>query len=398
MSKRYPVCTLIAATVTALTLPAFANPVVEEPPVPQASEVTSEVASPPAEAVPADSEASDPLLEPVGVAEPAPVDPTASGSVVAEPASDSVAVDAASGSLAVEQASGSVVAEPASGSVLVESASGSMAIEPASGSVTTTAASPSAVPVAGPSFSMPNMKLPFPLQLSYRPETGSMGGTGFAASSIGAPAQYNQPAQQTQAWAGTAEVGLGLLSVAGRFTNYGTPGMIDPATFAANSTNAPSSASVPYYWPESAWSTYVRMFGLRFGYLNEQFNRGINNGNADAIGSLMGGLDSGFNILGLVGVDYHALLGWGVHGQTVAGTTTSHVPAEAEASLYVNLGPVNLRTGYVARASFTGDPSTFLAIMTNPMSLATDTEKRNTVNQTRLGTYMGPFFGAGFTF
>lgn len=350
MSTQKAVGTFLAAAVAAFTLPmapASAEPLSAEAPV-----SAEALAAPEASAFQDEAAAS---VEPLLAA------PAASGSISAEP------LDAG----LVAPASPSVIAAPA--------------------------ASASAKPLAGPAFSLPSVKLPFALSLSLRPETGNLGGTGFAPGALDAPAQFNFPAQQTQAFVGTAEAGLGLVSIAGRVSNYGGfSKTLDPALFAASSDHAPSSTQLPYYWPESSWSTYVRAFGLRFGYLSEQFNRGI--GEDGAIGSLVGGLDSGFNLLGLIGVDYHALAGWGIHGQRVLGTTTTHVPTEAEASVYVNLGPVNLRAGYVARATFTGDPSTFFAIVTDPMSLASDQEKRQTVNKTRFGTYSGPFFGAGFTF
>ncbi|MNR87083.1 hypothetical protein D3C72_179450 [compost metagenome] len=343
------------------TMPAMAEPLPVETSVPAPTPVATE--APATSAAPA-------LLE-----APAAVD------VLATPASESVLAAPASGSAIATPASGSILAAPASPSVIA---------------APIPSASASTTPVAGPAFSLPSVKLPFALMLSVRPETATLGGTGFAPGLASAPAQYNQPSQQTSAWAGTAEVGLGLLSVGGRLSNYGGfDKSLDPSLFAA-SANPPNSVQLPYYWPEAAWSTYVRAFGFRFGYLNEQFNRGV--GQDGAIGSLVGGLDSGFNILGVLGVDYHALAGWGIHGQTVPGTTTSHIPTEAEASVYVNVGPLNLRAGYVTRATFTGDPSTFLAVITNPMSLASDEQKRQTVNETRLGTYSGPFFGAGFTF
>ena len=365
MSKQIAVCTAIAAAVTALslpTMPAMAEPLPAETPAPAATEA---------------------LEAPDTPATPAVLEAPAAAEVLATPASESVLAAPASDPAITTPASGSILAAPASPSVIAAP-------------TPTPSASASVTPVAGPAFSLPSVKLPFALSLSVRPETATLGGTGFAPGIASAPAQYNQPSQQTSAWAGTAEVGLGLLSVGGRLSNYGGfDKSLDPSLFAA-SANPPNSVQLPYYWPESAWSTYVRAFGFRFGYLNEQFNRGL--GQDGAIGSLVGGIDSGFNILGVLGVDYHALAGWGIHGQTVPGTTTSHIPTEAEASVYVNVGPLNLRAGYVTRATFTGDPSTFLAVVTNPMSLASDEQKRQTVNETRLGTYSGPFFGAGFTF
>lgn len=350
MSTQKAIGTFLAAAVAALTLP---------------------MAPASAESLPAEA--------PVSAEAPAAPETPASQDEIESPVGDLLAAPAASDSVVTEPLDAGLVA-PASSSVIAAPA-----------------ASASATPVTGPSFSLPSVKLPFALTLSLRPETGTLGGTGFAPGTLDAPAQFNLPAQQTQAFVGTAEAGLGFLSIAGRVSNYGGFNkMLDPALFAASNDHAPTSAELPYYWPESAWSTYVRAFGLRFGYLNEQFNRGI--GQGGAIGSLVGGLDSGFNLLGLIGVDYHALAGWGIHGQTVPGTTTTHIPTEAEASVYVNLGPVNLRAGYVARATFTGDPSTFFAIITNPVSLASDQEKRQTVNETRFGTYSGPFLGAGFTF
>jgi hypothetical protein len=286
---------------------------------------------------------------------------------------------------------------PASGSMLAAPASGSMIAAPASSSIIAApAASASATPVAGPAFSMPSIKLPFSLSLSYRPETATLAGTGFAGSGpLSAPTQFNYPAANGAGFSGTAEIGLPLITLGARTTSYGSLGNFgayDASSIAANQ---------PYYWPEGAWSTYVRALGLRFGYLSEQFNAAT--GHQGAIGSWVGGLDSGFSLFGLIGVDYHALAGWGVSGQNVGSLTTSHVPVEGDASVYVNLGPVNLRMGYVARATFTGDPGSFMTILTNPASLVEaaangDTTKRDTVNATRLGTYMGPYFGAGFSF
>lgn len=380
MSKQSSLRTALAATVAALSLPMLPA---------MAETTTPEPSAPALEAPAAPAEAAAPALleEPVVTEDAASVQPSRSDELLGEGV-----LAPASGSIQAVPVGGSELAAPASPSVQAAPASGSVIAAPVPAPV----ASSSVTPVAGPSFSFPSVKLPFALTLSVRPETATLGGTGFAPGIASAPAQYNQPSQQTSAWAGTAEVGLGLLSLGGRMSNYGGfDKSLDPSLFAA-SANVPGSTQLPYYWPEAAWSTYVRAFGFRFGYLSEQFNRGL--GDGGSIGSLVGGLDSGFNILGVLGVDYHALAGWGIHGQTVPGTTTSHIPTEAEASVYVNLGPVNLRAGYVARATFTGDPSTFFAILTNPMSLATDEQKRQTVNQTRLGTYSGPFFGAGFTF
>lgn len=383
MSKQKAVCTALAAAVTALSLPlapAWAETLPVEPSAPAVAPLSETSAPPAAAETPAAIPAASETLA-------APAD---------APAAAAAETPAVSGAEGIPSALEAPLA-PASGSVLAAPASGSVIAAPASSSVIAApVATPSATPVAGPSFSLPSVKLPFALTLGVRPETATLGGTGFAPGIASAPAQFNQPSLQTSAWAGTAEIGLGLLSLGGRLSNYGGfEKALDPSLFAA-SANVPSSTQIPYYWPEAAWSTYVRAFGLRFGYLNEQFNRGV--GQDGAIGSLVGGLDSGFNVLGILGVDYHALAGWGIHGQTVPGTTTSHIPTEAEASVYVNIGPVNLRAGYVARATFTGDPSTFFAILTNPMSLATDEQKRQTVNETRLGTYSGPFFGASFTF
>ncbi|MNX37224.1 hypothetical protein D3C86_675300 [compost metagenome] len=255
---------------------------------------------------------------------------------------------------------------------------------------------PSDAKVAGPAFSMPNLKLPFSLSLSYRPETATLGGTGFTGSgSLSTPTQFSYPTANGAGWSGTAELGIPLITLGARTTGYGSLG--NYGAYDASSM----AASLPYYWPESAWSTYVRALGLRFGYLSEQFNTAT--GHAGAVGSLVGGLDSGFSLFGLLGVDYHALAGWGVSGQNVGSLTTSHVPVEADASVYANLGPVNVRMGYVARATFTGDPGSFMTIVTNPASIAEaavngDTTTRDTVNATRLGTYMGPYFGAGFSF
>lgn len=388
MSKQKAVCTALAAAVTALSLP-LAPAMAETLPVePSAPAVASPAPSP---AAPAAAPTGDP------VAAEAPAVPGSEGTPAALETPAATDGSQATSPVQAEEALSGAPAAPASGSILAAPASGSVIAAPASSSVIAApVATPSATPVAGPSFSLPSVKLPFALTLGVRPETATLGGTGFAPGIASAPAQYNQPALQTSAWAGTAEIGLGLLTLGGRLSNYGGfEKALDPSLFAA-SANVPSSAQIPYYWPEAAWSTYVRAFGLRFGYLSEQFNRGV--GQDGAIGSLVGGLDSGFNVLGVLGVDYHALAGWGIHGQTVPGTTTSHIPTEAEASVYVNVGPVNLRAGYVVRATFTGDPSTFFAILTNPMSLATDEQKRQTVNETRLGTYTGPFFGASFTF
>ncbi|GEM_PF-1955596 len=375
MSKQKAVFAFAAAALTALSLPLM-----------------------PANAEPVSAESAEPAVAaPAPVADSAPVVTPVAGNLEVLPVEASpAAADPASASLLAAPASASLLAAPASASLLAAPASPSVIAAPVA------QATASATPAAGPSFSMPNVKLPFPLTLSYRPETGTMGGTGFApgvpliAGAPAAPAQFNLASQTAQGWSGTAEVGLPIITLGARMTGYGSVGSFDPSISAADSSNAPAADQLPYYWPESAWSTYVKVFGLRFGYLNEQFNRNI--GEGGAIGSYIGGLDSGFNILGLVGVDYHLLAGWGVNGQTVAGTTTAHIPTELDASVYANLGPINLRAGYVARETFTGDPSTFLAIVTDPMSLANDAGKRDTVNATRMGSYMGPYFGAGFSF
>jgi hypothetical protein len=282
---------------------------------------------------------------------------------------------------------------------IIDPATGDLMVDPASASVIaapTPAATPSAAPVAGPSFSIPNVKLPFALSLSYRPETATLGGTGFAGTgTLSAPTQFSYPTANGAGWSGTAEIGLPLITLGARTTSYGSLGTY--GTYDASSI----AAAHPYYWPEGAWSAYARALGLRFGYMNEQFNTAT--GHQGSVGSFVGGLDSGFSLFGLLGVDYHAFAGWGVSGQNVGSLTTSHVPLEGDASVYVNLGPVNLRMGYVARATFTGDPGSFMTILTNPSSLVDaavngDTTARDTVNATRLGTYMGPYFGAGFSF
>ncbi len=343
LSKQNALCKALVASVAALTIPVM----------PAMAQMKT----------PAKAPAPAPVAEPAPASTEAPEIPPAAAEVAAP---------------LLEPASGSLIAAPASASIFAA---------PASPSVIAAPEASASVPVAGPGFSLPSVKLPFALTLSYRPETAALGGKGFAPGVATVPTQFDFPAANGAGWSGTAEIGLPFITLGGRTTSYGSIGNFDASSVAAG---------LPYYWPEGAWSTYIRAFGFRLGYLNEQFNRNI--GKDGAIGSLVGGIDSGFNILGLLGVDYHALAGWGVHGQTVEGTTTSHIPTEAEASVYANIGPVNLRLGYVARASFTGDPSTFLTVITSPMSLATDEGKRDTVNATRLGTYMGPFFGAGFTF
>lgn len=255
---------------------------------------------------------------------------------------------------------------------------------------------PSDAKVAGPAFSMPNVKLPFALSLMYRPETATLGGTGFTGSGqVATPTQFTYPTVIGAGWSGTAEIGIPFITLGARTTQYGSFG-----TFGTHDASN-IAASQPYYWPESSWTTYVRAFGLRAGYLSEQFNAATKH--PGAVGSFVGGIDSGFSLFGLAGVDYHLLAGWGVSGQNVDNLQTSHVPVDADASVYVNIGPVNLRAGYVARATFTGDPGSFLTIVTNPNSIVEsalngDTTTLDTVNVTRLGTYTGPYFGVGFTF
>jgi hypothetical protein len=359
LKKQNAVYTAIAAAVAAAALPAMPA---------QAETLVAQMKVQPATEAPAEAPATEAPAEVTAETLPALVP-----GLVADP---------------LAPASGSMLAAPASGSLIAAPASSSIIAAPA--------ASASAIPVAGPAFSIPSIKLPFSLALSYRPETATLAGTGFAGSgSLSTPTQFTYPAANGAGFSGTAEIGLPLITLGARTTSYGSLG--NYGAYDASSV----AASLPYYWPEGAWSTYVRALGLRFGYLSEQFNAAT--GHQGAIGSWVGGLDSGFSLFGLIGVDYHALAGWGVSGQNVGNLTTSHVPVEGDASVYVNLGPVNLRMGYVARATFTGDPASFMTIITNPGSIVAsaangDTTTRDTVNATRLGTYMGPYFGAGFNF
>lgn len=361
MSKQNAVSTAIAAAVTALSLPMM----------PAMAQAVAEQEAPVAVEAPAPAADPAPVAAPIS-SETLPVVPAPA--LVEDPL--------------LAPASGSMLAAPASPSMIALPASPSLIAAPA--------ATASATPVAGPAFSLPNIKLPFSLSLSYRPETATTGGTGFAGSgALATPTQFSYPAANGAGWSGTAEIGIPFITLGARTTSYG--GLGNYGAYDASSV----AASLPYYWPEGAWSTYVRALGLRFGYMNEQFNAAT--GHQGAVGSWVGGLDSGFSLFGLIGVDYHALAGWGVSGQNVGNLATSHVPVEGDASVYVNLGPVNVRAGYVARATFTGDPASFMTIITNPASIVAaaaggDTTTRDTVNATRLGTYMGPYFGAGFTF
>ena len=374
MSKQKAVYTAIAAAVTAVvapSLPAQAETLVAQMKVTPAAETP--VAAPAAEtpaAAPAEAPAPAALEAPA--ASETSADVSATEAPVADPLENPVAEPGLAADPIAPAASDSVLTAP----VLTEK--------------------PSDAKVDGPAFSMPNLKLPFALSLSYRPETATLGGTGFTGSGTPAvPTQFSYPTTQGMGWSGTAEIGIPFITLGARTTSYGALG--NYGTY----DNSSIAASQPYYWPEGAFSAYVKALGLRFGYLSEQFNAATNH--AGAVGSFVGGLDSGFSLFGLIGVDYHVLGGWGVSGQNVGDLKTSHVPVEGDASVYVNLGPVNLRAGYVARATFTGDPASFLTVFTNPAAIATEAANGNTttmdtVNATRLGTYMGPYFGAGFNF
>lgn len=384
MSKQNAVYTAIAAAVAAVAIPAVPA---------QAETLMAQMKAPVAAEAPAVASPAEkaPVLEAPAPEAPAPEAPGAAAETPALLEGAPVAAPGAAAEPLAVEATPSVIAAPAApANPLAPDASSSVLAAPVP------TEKPSDAKVAGPGFSMPNIKLPFALSLSYRPETATLGGTGFTGSgAFDAPTQFSYPTANGAGWSGTAEIGIPFISLGARTTAYGSLG--NYGAYEASSV----AASKPYYWPESAWSTYVRALGLRFGYLSEQFNSAT--GHSGAVGSLVGGLDSGFSLFGLVGVDYHALAGWGVSGQNVGSLTTSHVPVEADASVYANLGPVNVRMGYVARATFTGDPASFMTIITNPGSIATaaasgDTKTRDTVNATRLGTYMGPYFGAGFNF
>lgn len=371
LSKQKAVYTAIAAAVTAVVAPAMsaqAETLVAQMKVTPAAETP--VAAPAAETpVAAPAEAPAPAAAPQAApAAEVPADVSATETPVAAPVSEP-----------------GLAADP-----LAPAASDSVLTTPV------VTEKPSDAKVAGPGFSMPNLKLPFSLSLSYRPETATLAGTGFTGSGTPAvPTQFSYPTANGMGWSGTAEIGIPFITLGARTTSYGALG--NYGTY----DNSSIAASQPYYWPEGAFSAYVKALGLRFGYLSEQFN--ASTGHQGAVGSLVGGLDSGFSLFGLIGVDYHVLGGWGVSGQNVGDLKTSHVPVEGDASVYVNLGPVNLRAGYVARATFTGDPASFLTVFTNPAAIATEAANGNTttmdtVNATRLGTYMGPYFGAGFNF
>lgn len=223
---------------------------------------------------------------------------------------------------------------------------------------------------------------PLKLTVGVEYEFGSASSGGFAANAGGAPTQITNATERVNAWSGVAEVGLGAFDLGAKYTNYVGVG---PLTLVN-----PAGGTLPFYWPQETWSAYGRMGALRLGYLNEYFGRDI--GSGGTIGSVILGLDSGFPIVAdLLNFDWSLMGGWGVLGQG-----PGHIPAEAKASVSLLLGPLHLTGGYVGRATFTGSPGAFFTALTNPANLSTGDAA--TVNQTRLGTYQGPFAGLSLHF
>ncbi|MNK68804.1 hypothetical protein D3C87_881820 [compost metagenome] len=223
---------------------------------------------------------------------------------------------------------------------------------------------------------------PFNLTIGAEYELGSATSGGFAANAGGVPTQITNATERFNAWSGYAEVGLGAFDLGAKYTNYTGVGPLTVVN--------PAGGVLPFYWPQEAWSAYARLGALRLGYLNEYFGRGI--GSDGAIGSVILGLDGGFPIVvDMLDLDWSLMGGWGVLGQG-----PGHIPAEAKLGLSLVLGPLNVSGGYVGRASFTGAPGAFFTALTNPGGLSAGDAA--TVNQTRLGTYQGPFLGASFHF
>lgn len=223
---------------------------------------------------------------------------------------------------------------------------------------------------------------PFDLNIGVEYEFGNASSGGFAANAGGTPTQITNATNAVNAWSGLAEVGLGAFDLGAKYTSYTGVGPLTVVN--------PAGGFLPFYWPQEAWSAYARMGALRLGYLNEYFGRGI--GDNGAIGSVILGLDGGFPIVeDMLDLDWGLMGGWGVIGQG-----PGHIPAEAKVSLSLVLGPLNLSGGYVGRASFTGSPGAFFTALTNPSGLSSGDAA--TVNQTRLGTYQGPFIGASIGF
>lgn len=223
---------------------------------------------------------------------------------------------------------------------------------------------------------------PFDFSVGLEYELGSATSGGVSGDANGVPTQIPGGSAGINAWSVITEVGLGAFDVGARYTSYLA---VSPLTV----TN-PAGGALPFFWPQEAWSAYGRLGALRLGYLNEFFGRGI--GSDGAIGSVILGVDGGFPLLvNMLDVDWSLTGGWGVVGQG-----PGHIPAEAKLGLNMVLGPLNLTGGYVGRATFTGDPGTFFTAMTNPASLTTGSAA--TANQTRIGTYQGPFVGVSFGF
>lgn len=223
---------------------------------------------------------------------------------------------------------------------------------------------------------------PFKLSIGLEYEFGRASSGGFAANAQSVPTQITNATEAVNAWSGVAEVGLGAFDVGAKYTQYTGVG---PLTLVN-----PAGGFLPFYWPQEAWSAYARLGALRLGYLNEYFGRGI--GSNGTIGSVILGLDGGIPILPeMLDLDWSLTGGWGVLGQG-----PGHIPAEAKLALKLGLGPLKLTGGYVGRASFTGAPGAFFTALTNPSQLSSG--EAATVNQTRLGTYQGPYVGVGIAF
>jgi hypothetical protein len=213
---------------------------------------------------------------------------------------------------------------------------------------------------------------------------GTAGTTGFAPNGAGVPTQFNAPNAGLNAWSAKAEVLFGAFDLGAAYTNY-----MGVAALTAPNPNT-AGAPLPFYWPQETWTAYGRLGAVRLGYLNEFFGRGI--GANGAIGSVVLGFDSGIPLMpDMLDLDWSVTGGWGVIGEG-----PGHIPASARAGLSLKLAPLEVTLGYLGQATFTGDPATFFTAMTNPAQLGAGAA--GTVNQTRLGTFQGPFLGANVTF
>lgn len=223
---------------------------------------------------------------------------------------------------------------------------------------------------------------PFSLTIGAAYEFGSASSGGVAGNAQQIPTQLTSVTNGVNAWSGFAEVGLGAFSLGAKYIQYGG---VESLTMVN-----PAGGTLPFYWPQEAWSAYGRLGVLKLGYLNEYFGRGI--GDNGAIGSVFLGLGSSVPILAdMLDLDWGLMGGWGVIGQG-----PGHIPAEAKLGLSLGYGPLRVSGGYVGRVTFTGAPGAFVTALTNPADLTTGDVA--TVNATRFGTYQGPYLGLRLSF